>query len=74
MAYVVTKPMCDKVYPAIKEGDTIIVSFEKKDKPRHGNFVLVSWNEYQWIEKYWAGLRKKYENIYLITKVVIKWP
>lgn len=68
----VTKAMCKKVSSAIKEGDTIIVSLADKDKPAHGQFVLISWNEYQWIEKFWAGLRKKYSNIYPVTRVIIK--
>ena len=67
----VTKLMCRKVKPVIKEGDTITISLSSKDTPNHGQYVLVSWNEYQWIEKYWAGLKKHYQNIYPITKVMI---
>lgn len=67
----VTRGMCKKVSPVIKEGDIIIVSLNSKDKPEHGQYVLISWNEYQWIEKFWKGLAKKYENIYPVTRVII---
>jgi len=64
----VTKPMCMKVYPSIKPGDNIEVSFT--DKIYDGNFVLVSHNEKQWIERYFHGL-KKY-NVYPIIKVIMR--
>ena len=67
----VTKYMSQKVCPIIKPGDTIIVSFKKEDKPLHGQYVLVSLNERQWIEKYWDGLKKRYQNIYLIVKIIM---
>lgn len=67
----VTKLMCRKVNPVIKEGDIITVTLNSNDTPAHGQYVLISWNEYQWIEKYWTGLRKRYRNIYPITKVVM---
>jgi hypothetical protein len=69
--FTVTKSMCKKVSPVIKEGDDIIVSLSSKDIPRHGEYVLISWNEYQWIQRYWRGLKKKYSNIYLITKIIM---
>jgi len=67
----VTEYMCHKFKGVFMPGDYIIVSQEKKDKPRHGDFVLISLNENQWIEKYWPGLRKRYKNIYLIVKTII---
>lgn len=67
----VTSYMCHKVKPIIKPGDKILVSFKKKDSPLHGSYVLVSLNEKQWIEKYWKGLSKRYQNIYLILRIII---
>ena len=61
----VTKSMCKKVYPLVKPGDQIKVSF--KDKVRDGSLVLVSHNEKQWIEKYSTKLNKY--NVYSILKV-----
>ena len=63
----VTKSMCRKIYPLVKPGDKIKVSF--KDKVRDGSLVLVSYNEKQWIEKYSAKLNKY--NVYTIVKVMM---
>lgn len=62
-----TKKMCAKVYPIIKPGDMIEISF--KDKPVHGKYVLISEFEEQWIDKFhW---RMKRRNIYPITKIIM---
>lgn len=66
----VTKSMCKKV-GAIKPGDKILVSCRSNDKPKHGEYVLVSHFENQWIEKYWKGLTRRYKNIYLIVRVTM---
>lgn len=63
--------MCHKVKPLIKSGDKILVSFKKEDQPNYGKFVLVSLNEKQWIEKYWKGLSKRYQNVYPILRIII---
>lgn len=63
----VTKSMCRKIYPLIKPGDQIQVSF--KDKINEGSLVLVSHNERQWIEKYSKRLNRY--NIYSISKVIM---
>ena len=63
----VTKSMCRKVYPLVKPGDKIQVSF--KDKVHKGGLVLVSHNEKQWIEKYSKKLDKY--NVYPIVKVIM---
>ena len=64
--------MVRKVFPVVKDGDVIIVSFNKSDKLYHGKYVLVSLNEKQWIERYWAGLSKRYKNIYPIEKIILR--
>lgn len=63
----VTKKMCAKVYPVIKPGDFIEVSFS--DKPVHGRYVLISEFEEQWIDKFHWRMKKR--NIYPITKIII---
>ncbi len=63
----VTKSMCRKVFPLVKPGDRIQVSF--KDKFNDGSLVLVSHNEKQWIDKYSLKLEKY--NVYSIIKVVM---
>jgi hypothetical protein len=56
-----------KIYPLIKPGDQIQVSFT--DKINEGSLVLVSHNEKQWIEKYSKRLTRY--NIYSISKVIM---
>ena len=63
----VTKSMCRKIYPLVKPGDQIQISF--KDKIVEGSLVLVSHNERQWIEKY--SKRLKNANVYSILKVIM---
>ena len=63
----VTKSMCRKVFPLVKPGDQIQVSF--KDELRDGSLALVSHNEKQWIEKYSKKLDKY--NVYSIVKVIM---
>jgi hypothetical protein len=63
----VTKKMCAKVYPAIKPGDLIEISFSQK--PLHGRFVLISEFEEQWIDRYHHRMKRK--NMYPITKIIL---
>ncbi len=63
----VTRKMCAKVFPAIKPGDYIEISFT--EKPVKGRFVLVSEFENQWIDKYRFGMKRK--NIYPVTKIIM---
>ena len=67
--FVVTKKMCSKVYPVIKEGDKILVDL-KLHKPAKGQFILISDNEEQWIEKYSRQLKDV--NYYPIIRVIIE--
>jgi hypothetical protein len=66
---VVTKKMCAKVYPVIKPGDKILVDL-KFHKPAKGQFILISDNEEQWIEKY--NGQTKDVNFYPIIRVIIE--
>ena len=66
-AFKVTKKMCAKVYPYIKPGDIIEVSFTREPVP--GRYVLISEFEEQWIEKYNRNMKKK--NIYPVTKIIM---
>jgi hypothetical protein len=66
---VVTKKMCCKVYPVIKPGDKILVDL-KMHKPANGQFILISDNEEQWIEKYTRQLKDV--NFYPIVRVIIE--
>ncbi len=61
----ITKSMCRKVYPVLKPGDNIEVSFNAKFGK--GDLVLVSHNDKQWIERYSKNLDKY--NIYPVVKV-----
>jgi hypothetical protein len=63
----VTKKMCAKVYPVIKPGDMIEISFSQK--PVHGKYVLISEFEKQWIDKFHWRMKKR--NIYPITKIIM---
>jgi len=63
----VTKKMCAKVYPIIKPGDKIEISFS--DKPVHGRFVLISEFEEQWIDRFHWRMKKR--NIYPVTKIIM---
>jgi hypothetical protein len=63
----VTQNICRKVYPVIKPGDIINVHFTKK--PRKGDYVLISYNEKQWIDQFQGD--KADFNCYLITHVVM---
>lgn len=67
----VTKKMARKVTGAIQPGDVIVIDLQDKKKPNHGQYVLVSCNEEQWIEKFWDGLKKRYRNIYPVVKIII---
>ena len=67
----VTKSMCRKVAPIICAGDKILITFTSKDVPQYGDYVLISDNEYQWIEKYREGLRERFNNIYPIRRVIM---
>lgn len=59
--------MCAKVYPVVKPGDMIEVSFTHQ--PVNGRYVLISEFEEQWIDKFhW---RMKRRNIYPITKIIM---
>ena len=63
----VTKKMCAKVFPIIKPGDIIEISFT--EKPVHGKYVLISEFEEQCIDKFHWRMKRK--NIYPITKIII---
>ena len=63
----VTKKMCARVYPAVKPGDNIEISFTRKPVP--GRLVLVSEFEKQWLEKYSVKLKRR--NIYPVTKIIM---
>jgi hypothetical protein len=63
----VTKKMCAKVYPVIKPGDFIEVSFT--EEPVHGKYVLISEFEKQWIDKFHRRMSRR--NIYPITKIIM---
>lgn len=67
--FVVTKKMCEKVYPVIKPGDKILVDLKLR-KPAKGQFILISDNEEQWIEKY--SRQPKDVNFYPIVRVIIE--
>lgn len=64
----VTPKICKKVYPIISPGDVVKVS--TREKLQQGTFVLVSYCEDQWIEKFYS--RKPDYNYYQITKVIMK--
>lgn len=63
----VTKKMCAKVYPVIKPGDLIEISFTAK--PVHGKYILISEFEEQWIDKFHWRMKKR--NIYPIIKIIM---
>lgn len=63
----VTKKMCARVYPVIKPGDFIEVSFT--GKPIKGRYVLISEFDEQWIDKFHWRMKKR--NIYPITKIIM---
>lgn len=63
----VTRKMCAKVFPAVKPGDYIEVSFTAK--PVRGRLVLISEFEKQWIDKYHHKMQRK--NIYPVTKIIM---
>lgn len=66
---VVTKKMCAKVYPVIKPGDKILVDLKFRH-PAKGQFILISDNEEQWIEKYSHKLKDV--NYYPIIRVIME--
>jgi hypothetical protein len=66
---VVTKKMCAKVYPVIKPGDKILVDLKFRH-PAKGQFILISDNEEQWIEKYIRQLKDV--NYYPIIRVIME--
>lgn len=63
--FIVKKGWIKKVNPVIKEGDIILVSL--KDEPVKNQYVLISYCEKQWIEKY--NKQYKQANIYPIISV-----
>lgn len=63
----VTKKMCAKVYPVIKPGDYIEISFT--GKPVQGRFVLISEFEEQWIDRFHHRMKRK--NVYPVTKIIM---
>ncbi len=63
----VTKKMCAKVFPVIKPGDKIEISFS--ERPIRGRFVLISEFEEQWIDRFHGRMKKR--NIYPITKIIM---
>ena len=67
--FVVTKKMCRKVYPVIKPGDKILIDL-KWHKPAQGQFILISNNEDQWIERY--NRQPKKINYYPVIKIIIE--
>jgi hypothetical protein len=66
---VVTKKMCAKVYPLIKPGDKILLDLKFRH-PAKGQFILISDNEEQWIEKY--SRQPKDVNFYPIIRVIME--
>ncbi|MDR3626340.1 MAG: hypothetical protein P4L45_05890 [Ignavibacteriaceae bacterium] len=65
---VVTKKMCAKVFPVVKPGDKILVDLKFRH-PAKGQFILISDNEEQWIEKYSRKLKDV--NYYPIIRVIM---
>ena len=68
--FAVSKKMCKKVYPVIKPGDKILVDLKFR-RPAKGQYILISDNEEQWIEKYSRKLKKDV-NYYPIIRVIME--